>query len=154
MLGQQQRRWWGHMPALSLSPGKSIRSCTKRDTDPRTDRPCDLMGILVIPSVFCTLKVTESLHDASVQSIWFCWKKELKIGSRNERKSPHGLMGERDGKRGSPKKAGVAAIGNCLKKIQNILGGILGGFLPFSSRLSMSSRAERRGVEERSRQRK
>ena len=29
----------------------------------------------------------------------FAGKKELKIGSRNERKSPHGLMGERDGGR-------------------------------------------------------
>ena len=38
--------------------------------------------------------------------------------------------------------------------LQNILGGIFHGFLPFSSLLSMSYRAERRGVEERSRQRK
>ena len=84
----------------------------------------------------------------------FAGKKELKIGSRNERKSPHGLMGERDGGRETEEGGGAAAIGNCLKKIQNILGGTFGGILPFSSRLSMSSRAERRGVEERSRQRK
>ena len=84
----------------------------------------------------------------------FAGKKELKIGSRNERKSPHGLMGERDGGRETEEGGGGCCNWKLSEKIQNILGGTFGGILPFSSRLSMSSRAERRGVEERSRQRK
>ena len=86
----------------------------------------------------------------------FAGKKELKIGSRNERKSPHGLMGERDGKRGRLKKGGRGCCNWKLSEKNSDYSwrDLGGGFLSFSSRLSMSSRAERRGVEERSRQRK
>ena len=91
------------MPALSPSPslpGKSIRSCSKRDTDPRTDTPCDLMGILVAFLLYSISSIQQSLCMLHLSKAFgFAGKKELKIGSRNERKSPHGLMGERDGGR-------------------------------------------------------
>ena len=41
-------------------------------------------------------------------------------------------MGEQDGGRETEEREGeVTAIGNCLKKIQNILGGTFGGFCHF-----------------------
>ena len=63
--------------AGSLSPSRKINKKLqqKRHRPTDTDRPCDLMGILVVLSVFCILPITGSLHAASVQSIWICWKK-------------------------------------------------------------------------------
>ena len=138
----------------SLPPGKSIRSCSKRDTDPRTDTPCDLMGILVTLSAFCTLQGTEPLHAASLQSIWVCWKK-----GAQDRKSQWEKVAPRTDGRAGRREGDWGGRGGCCnwklseKNSEYSWRDFWGGILPFSSRLSMSSRAERRGVEERSRQR-
>ena len=77
----------GSLPS-PLSAGKSIRSCSKRDTH----RSCDLMGILVIAAEMRTgQKKPEKPDDFPPRHQPLALpEKELKIGSHNERKSPGG----------------------------------------------------------------